>query len=95
MTTVYTVKPKADLDLDVHADYLTRKASPEIAMRFLDAAHDTFGLLAKRPNIGWLVARLTNPQLTTLRVFRPVGLTFFVWSTARETCAPSFAGARN
>ncbi|MGI8989806.1 MAG: hypothetical protein ACR2I2_09510 [Bryobacteraceae bacterium] len=41
----YTVKPKADSDLDDYADYLAREANIEVGLRFLAAAHETFGLL--------------------------------------------------
>jgi toxin ParE1/3/4 len=66
------VKPKADRDLDSYADYLARKAGLEVALRFLDAAHDVFALLATQPQMGW-PSRLKHPQLKSLRVFRVAG----------------------
>jgi toxin ParE1/3/4 len=68
----YTIKPRADSDLEDYADYLARNASVETAFRFLDAANETFSLLATQPNMGWH-ARLRHPELTLLRVFRVVG----------------------
>jgi plasmid stabilization system protein ParE len=68
----YTVKPKADRDLDEYADYPAREASLEVALRFLAAAHETFALLATQPNIGW-PAYLKHPALKMLRVFRVTG----------------------
>jgi toxin ParE1/3/4 len=65
----YTVKPKADLDLDEYADYLAREATLNVALNFLAATHETFALLAENPQIGWQ-SRLKNPALKTLRVFR-------------------------
>jgi len=68
----YTVKPKADRDLDEHADYLAREATVNVALDFLSASHETFVLLAENPNMGWS-SRLKNPALKTLRVFRVTG----------------------
>ena len=72
MSGRYTVKPKADQDLDDYADYLAREASLEVALRFYAEAHNTFTLMAAHPNIGW-PARLNLPQLESLRVFRVSG----------------------
>ena len=36
----YTVRPKADLDLDDHAGYLDVEANLEVALRFLAAARE-------------------------------------------------------
>ena len=72
MSASYTVRPKADHDLDDYADYLGREASLEVALRFLAAGHETFALLASQPNIGW-PAHLQHPALKTLRVFRVTG----------------------
>ncbi|MHB8502850.1 MAG: type II toxin-antitoxin system RelE/ParE family toxin [Candidatus Acidiferrales bacterium] len=69
---MYVVRPKADHDLDEQAYYFATKAEPELGHRFLLAAHETFGLLAAQPQIGWH-ARLKNPPLASLRVFRVSG----------------------
>jgi toxin ParE1/3/4 len=65
----YTVKPKADRDLDDYAYYFAREANVDLALDFLSASHDTFALLAENPNMGW-ASRLKNPALRALRVFR-------------------------
>jgi toxin ParE1/3/4 len=65
----YVVKPKADLDLDEHADYLARNASLEVALRFLASAKETFSVLALQPNIGWR-SRLNLASLKSVKVFR-------------------------
>jgi plasmid stabilization system protein ParE len=65
----YTVKPKADRDLDDYADYLAREAGVDVALDFLSASHETFALLAGNPNMGWS-SRLKSPALKALRVFR-------------------------
>jgi toxin ParE1/3/4 len=65
----YTVKPKADRDLDDYADYLAREANVDVALDFLSASHETFALLAENSNMGW-ASRLKNPALKMLRVFR-------------------------
>lgn len=72
MSGSYLIRPKADRDLDGQAYFLATEASPEIGHRFLVAAHETFGLLAASPNMGWK-ARLKHPELTNLRVFRITG----------------------
>jgi toxin ParE1/3/4 len=68
VSAVYVVRPKADQDLDDQAYYFATEAGPELGHRFLLAAHETFGLLASQPLIGWL-PRLKHPALTSLRVF--------------------------
>jgi toxin ParE1/3/4 len=68
----YVIRPKADRDLDDQAYYLATEASPEVGHRFLLAAHETFGLLAANPKIGWH-ARLKHAELAALRVFRITG----------------------
>lgn len=72
MSGSYVIRPKADRDLDEQAYFLATEASPEIGHRFLLAAHETFGLLAASPHMGWK-SRLKHPELTTLRVFRITG----------------------
>lgn len=72
MSAAYVVRPKADHDLDEQAYYFATKAGPELGHRFLLAAHETFGLLATQPQMGWQ-AKLKNPILASLRVFRMPG----------------------
>jgi toxin ParE1/3/4 len=73
----YVVRPKADQDLADQAYYLATEAGPKIGHRFLVAAHKTFALLASQPEMGWQ-ARLTHPDLATMRVFRIPGYTRLV-----------------
>jgi toxin ParE1/3/4 len=68
----FLVKPKADQDLDDHSDYLAKKASLDVALRFLAAARETFSLPATQPQMGWR-SRLNHPRLKSLRVFRVAG----------------------
>jgi toxin ParE1/3/4 len=68
VTGTYSIRPKADQDLDAQADYLSTLGSPEVGHRFLVAAHETFTLLARQPNIGW-AAHLRFPELSLLRMF--------------------------
>ena len=72
MSAVYVVRPKADHDLDEQAYYFATEAGSALGHRFLLAAHETFSLLARQPQIGWR-ARLKNPLLASLRVFRVSG----------------------
>ena len=68
----YVIRPKADRDLDDQAYYLAVQANSDIAHRFLFAAHETFTLLAKKPEIGWR-PRLKHADLSSLRIFRVSG----------------------
>lgn len=72
MSSVYVVRPKADHNLHEQAYYFATKADPELGHRFLFAAHETSSLLATQPKMGWH-ARLKNPLLASLRVFRVSG----------------------
>jgi toxin ParE1/3/4 len=68
----YVVRPKADQDLDDQAYYLATEAGSEVGHRFLLAAHETFGILATQPQIGWHF-RLKHAALASLRVLRVSG----------------------
>jgi plasmid stabilization system protein ParE len=68
----YTIKPRADSDIEDYAAYLARNANLDVALRFLAAADETFSLLATQPDIGWH-ARLRTQALGTLRMFRVAG----------------------
>jgi toxin ParE1/3/4 len=72
VSAVYVVRPKADHDLGEQAYYFATEAGPELGHRFLLAAHETFSRLAGQPQMGWH-ARLKNPLLASLRVFRVSG----------------------
>ena len=72
MSAVQVVRPKADHDLGEQAHSFASEVGPEFDHRFLLAPQETFGLLAKQPKLG-LRARLKNPLLASLRVFRVTG----------------------
>ena len=72
MKAVYAVRPKADQGIDEQAYYFATVANPELGHRFLLSVHETFGLLATQPEMGWH-ARLQNTDLASLRVFRVSG----------------------
>jgi toxin ParE1/3/4 len=63
------VRPKADLDLDEIADYLTQQSSLNTGLSFLDEAQRTFALLTTQPDMGWQ-AKFNDSRLTGVRVFR-------------------------
>ena len=69
MSAGYALRPKADRDLDEILDDFFERASPEVALRFLAAAHDAFGLVATQPEMGW-PCRLSHRDLAEARVFR-------------------------
>jgi toxin ParE1/3/4 len=68
----YTIRPKADLDLEDQAFYYAVKSDGNLGNRFLAAACETFALLATQPNMGWTY-RSKDPGLRRLRVFRVKG----------------------
>ena len=72
MSPAYVVRPRADRDLEEQAYYYATEGSPAVGHRFLVAAHETFTLLAMRPEIGWQ-RPLKHAALESLRVFRVSG----------------------
>lgn len=68
----FSVRPRADQDLEERAFYYASEGSPAVGHRFLIAAHDTFVLLASQPEMGW-TAKFRHPELKNLRVFRVRG----------------------
>jgi toxin ParE1/3/4 len=68
----YSIRPKADQDLDEQAFYLSTVGSPEVGHRFLLAAHETFTVLSSQPGMGWSV-NLRFPELSSLRLFTIAG----------------------
>jgi len=72
VTVRYVVKPKAALDLDGQAGYISAQGNIEGGFRFLGAARETFELLDIHPNLGWH-SRLKYGALKSLRVFRVKG----------------------
>lgn len=69
MTPRYRILPLADRDLDEQARYLAGNASLEVALRFYDAADQTFAFLARRPGIGAKRAS-GHSQYANIRVAR-------------------------
>lgn len=64
----------AELDLDDHAAYLQWKASPFVAIRFLEAANQAFTRLAEHPKLGSRcdtpIPSLADLRFWTIRGFR-------------------------
>jgi toxin ParE1/3/4 len=60
-----SIRPQAMADLNKHADYLTQQDA-DLALRFFDAARQTFADLARRPEIGALYTT-SNIRLQNLR----------------------------
>jgi len=67
-----TILPAADQDLDDQAAYLAGEASLEVALRYYDAAAETFTFLARNPGVGALRAS-KDPTFTGIRVWRVNG----------------------
>lgn len=74
MTPRFTVLPAADRDLDLDdlAAYLTQQTSLEVALRYDDAAAETFAFLARNPGVGAL-RETKEPTLGGIRVWRVTG----------------------
>ena len=66
------LEPLARLDLKKQFEYLAERASIDTANRFIDAAHEAFGNLAKNPGLG-ATFPARSPKLTGLRVSRVSG----------------------
>ncbi len=58
-------------DLDEVAAYI-QQGSPEAAIRFLEAAQETFGALARTPELGGLFES-GNPHLAGMRIWQVKG----------------------
>jgi toxin ParE1/3/4 len=64
--------PRAKLDLEECAIYLAGHASVEVALRFLECAETTFGILAEHSGFGRQL-QFKRPELEGLRSFRVQG----------------------
>lgn len=51
MSRRISIRPAVSIDIDQHVAYLTQN-NPQAAMRFFDAARQTFATLARMPSIG-------------------------------------------
>lgn len=68
----FVILPAADRDLDEQAEYLGEHASLEVALRFYDAAHESFSFLAQSPGVGTL-HESANPTFVGVRIWRVGG----------------------
>jgi toxin ParE1/3/4 len=66
------ILPAAGRDLDEQSGYLAEHANLEVALRFHDAASETFSFLARNPNVGAL-RESANPVLAGVRIWRVSG----------------------
>jgi plasmid stabilization system protein ParE len=48
----FLVSPQADRDLDAQADYYLEQEGLDLALRFYQAAEESFALLASQPDMG-------------------------------------------
>ncbi len=63
----------AKTDLDNLAVYLQQQGSPELAVRFLRSANQTFEQLASMPGLAGHWETASNPTLADLRVWQVKG----------------------
>lgn len=68
MTRLIIITPKASQDLDEIYNFIARN-NPDLALKFFDAARQTFNQLAKNPGIG-TVYKVSKPELRGLRKWR-------------------------
>jgi toxin ParE1/3/4 len=69
LTSGYIVRPRADIDLDEIAEYLTQQSSLDIGLNFLAEAQRTFALLKTQPAMGWQ-CKFERSRLAGVRMFR-------------------------
>jgi toxin ParE1/3/4 len=67
-TRTVLVLPAADQDLRTQTDYLAENAGVDVALRFYDAARETFEQLAEMPQMGVQVENRVLPDLRRWRV---------------------------
>lgn len=72
MNLGYTVRPRADRDIDELADFLAEQAGLDTGLRFLNELYATLALLASQPEMGWR-ANLHSLRLVNVRTFRVSG----------------------
>ncbi|MBI1956723.1 MAG: type II toxin-antitoxin system RelE/ParE family toxin [Acidobacteria bacterium] len=61
------IRPAADRDLDAQADYITQHQDLDTALRFYQAAEETYRLIATQPKMGW-TRNFGNPRLKGVRM---------------------------
>ena len=62
------LRPAAERDLDVQAEYIAASSGGTVALRFYRSAEQTFQLIARRPGIGRRIP-YRNPLLAETRMF--------------------------
>ena len=67
----FLLRVAAVKDLDEAAAYIQHD-SPQAAIRFLEAAQESFGTLARTPELGGLFES-TNPHLSGMRIWQVKG----------------------
>ncbi len=65
-------RPQASTDIGAIADYLSASATPEVALRFIDAVETTYGLLSAHPASGSPQQAHVLPELPVPLSFHPV-----------------------
>ena len=65
----FVLRAAAQRDLDAHTEYLEAVAGKDMALRFVDSARTSFGVLGNAPHLGPAVL-IRNANLGTLRKWR-------------------------
>ena len=84
MSGYYFVKPRATLDVENQASYCAVHFGMEATHRFIQAANETYELLAQHPQLGW-TPRFGLRSMKALRVFRVNGFApMLSWNAGRS-----------
>jgi len=85
MTRRIVIKPRASIDLDEHFAYIAAN-NFDVALRFFDAARQTFSQLAQMPGVGSLY-NIENPRLVGLRKWAVRGFDkHLIFYVERDEC---------
>ena len=97
MTTL-RVRPEADRDTDLAADFYAREADIDVALQFLSAVDQAYQRLVEHPHIGTSV-KAFEPRLADLRFWPVPGfesyLVFYVPSPGVVEVVRVLHGARD
>jgi len=96
--TALRVRPEADRDTDLAADFYAREADIDVAIQFLAAVDQAYQRLVEHPHIGTAV-RAFEPRLAELRFLSVPGfestLVFYVPSPGVVEVVRVLHGARD
>ena len=72
-----TIRPRAIVDIEEHAEYLEEHAPPEVPVRFRAAIMDAFNYVAQMPGAG-ARRKVRNSVLSNLRIWVVPGFNNYI-----------------